>query len=179
MRGALAALVVLLPLAAACEDGGTGSARPPVPETRPQPTCPPSGVEVRKGTGDAAMGLRTLNIDLVNCGNVPITLNGHPRVTLLDAAGKPVPATVRKGSGGVSTVEAFDKPPTALTVRPGGTATASLLWRNLVTDGTRPAVTAPSVTVVPKPGMPAVRVDGMAVDLGTTTKVGVSPWRLP
>jgi hypothetical protein len=178
MRSTFVALTVLL-LVAACKDGGTGSARPPGAAKASESACPPSGVFVRKGQGDAAMGLRTLGIDLINCGGTPVTLNGHPHITLLDGDGASIPASVRNGSGGVSGVESFDRRPAPLTVLPGGSATASILWRNLVTDGTRPATTAPSITVVAKPGMPAVRVDGMNVDLGNTTKVGVSPWRLP
>ncbi|GAA0942109.1 DUF4232 domain-containing protein [Actinocorallia libanotica] len=139
--------------------------------------CPESGVLVRELDTNAAMGLRAMSISLVNCGDVPQKFNGYPEIELYDAEGDPITADFRHGSGGVAQVESFEAPAAPFTLKPGELATAGILWRNLVENVTRPPVTADSMAVVPRPGMDAQRLTDLNIDLGTTVKVGLSPWK--
>lgn len=137
--------------------------------------CPPSGVRLSADDGDAAMGLRLVGLHLTNCSRHPYRLDGFPRVELLDEDGAPVKGvTTARGSGGITTGTHFDDPARAITLAPGESATSGLLWRNTVTNGT--PVNAPYARVYAKPGAAPVTVTP-ELDLGTTGKLGVSPWR--
>ncbi|MEU4541117.1 DUF4232 domain-containing protein [Streptosporangium sp. NPDC023825] len=141
----------------------------------PAGSCPPSGIRVTSGNGDAAMGLRVVGLRLENCSTRTYRLNGYPRLQLLDEDRKPVTGVkVLHGSGGISAVTGFDDPPRAVTLKPGESASAGLLWRNTVTAGT--PVNLPYVRVNAKAGARPVMVTP-ELDLGTTGKIGVSPWR--
>ncbi|GIF77165.1 DUF4232 domain-containing protein [Asanoa siamensis] len=128
------------------------------------------------GPVDGASGLRAMGIVLRNCGSRPYALNGFPVVRVLDEAGAAPAVTVGNGSAPVSAPDAWDAPAKALTVPPGGTARARILWRNTVTDGD--AVTAARLAVRPAPGAPEQQVvpDG-GIDLGTTGRLAVNAWR--
>ena len=159
----------------------TGS---PVPSTSPPGSggapgvCPPSGVLVRTGEVDAAMGLRAMGIELVNCGTAPFSVNGYPEVRLLDDDRQPLPVTVGRGSSGIATLDSFDLPPAPATAAPGERLVAGLVWRNKVADMTTDPVSGTYLEVVPAPGLSpqVVRPDG-PIDLGTTGRLGVAPWR--
>lgn len=140
--------------------------------------CPPSGVLVQAGDADAAMGLRAMGVHLVNCGSVPVTLNGYPGVRLLDRAGAALPVTVVQGTSGVASIEGFDTPPAPVTAAPGERLEVGLVWRNTVTDTTVDPVNGVFLEIVPAPGQPpqVVRPDG-PVDVGTTGRLGVTAWR--
>jgi hypothetical protein len=140
--------------------------------------CPPSGMLVRLGGHDAAMGLRVLGIELVNCGSVPITLNGYPEVRILDDDRALLPVTVIRGSTAVASIDNFDTPPAPVTAAPGGRLVAGLVWRNRVEAGE--VVTGTYLEIVPAPGQPAqtVRPEGR-IDLGTTGRLGVTAWGPP
>ena len=171
---------ILLVLVTACgnQRAGEEAAGPRIPET-PSPTtapCPESGVRVLLGASDGASGLRVLNLQMVNCGDVPQRFDGYPQLKLYDAEGRPVKVTVHRGTGGIADIEPFKKPPSAFTLKPGDVASAGILWRNLVQDTTRPATTADIAAVTPRPGMRAQRVTDATIDLGNTEKIGVSPW---
>ncbi|MCD0450020.1 DUF4232 domain-containing protein [Actinocorallia sp. API 0066] len=170
--------VSVVALTAGCGELTAGAPVRPTasPATETPPPCPPSGFQLREGGANAAMGLRVVQIDLHNCGTEPITLNGYPELTLLDAQGAELKVDVGHGSNGVATVEAFDVPPKPVTVARRSTASASILWRNLVEGGE--SLRADRVVVTPAPKLEPRRVDGLNIDLGTTRKVGVSPWTL-
>ncbi|MFF3943471.1 DUF4232 domain-containing protein [Streptomyces sp. NPDC001902] len=137
--------------------------------------CPPSGLRLTADDGDAAMGLRLVGLRLENCSSRVRRVEGYPSVQLLDEQRKPVTGVeVSRGSGGVALVPGFDDPPRPVTLEPGGSATAGLMWRNTVTDGT--SVNAPYARVRATPGAPAVTVTP-ELDLGTTGKLGVSAWK--
>ncbi|MEU4409208.1 DUF4232 domain-containing protein [Streptosporangium sp. NPDC023963] len=141
----------------------------------PAGPCPPSGIRVTSGNGDAAMGLRVVGLRLENCSTRTYHLNGYPRLRLLDEDRKPVAGVkVLHGSGGISAVTGFDDPPRAVTLKPGESASAGLMWRNTVTAGT--PVNLPYVRVNAKAGARPVMVTP-ELDLGTTGKIGVSPWK--
>jgi hypothetical protein len=138
-------------------------------------TCPASGVRVHADEGDAAMGLRVVGLHLENCSKRPYRLSGFPQIQLLDLRHRPVTGvSVLHGSGGISSGTDFDKAPRAMTLQPGERASSGLMWRNTVTDGA--AVDVPYVRVVAQPGTHAVTVTP-ELDLGTTGKLGVSPWQ--
>ncbi|MEU6118074.1 DUF4232 domain-containing protein [Streptomyces sp. NPDC047117] len=137
--------------------------------------CPASGVRVTADAGDAAMGLRVVGLRLRNCGKRTYHLNGYPLLKLLDEDRKPVSGIrVLRGSGSIATVAGFDAPPRPVTLKPGEAASAGLVWRN--TTGGGIAANVPYVQVRTKSGAGAVTVTP-ELDLGTTGKLGVSPWK--
>ncbi|MEU7552064.1 DUF4232 domain-containing protein [Streptomyces sp. NPDC044571] len=179
------------PRAAPGPTAGTGSAGTPgpvrpespygsAPRSAPAPDgpCPEGGVRLREGTGDAAMGLRVADVQLVNCGTQPYALEGYPEIRLLDKARRPVEVTVGHGSSGITTgAPAMDEPPRPMTLEPGQAASVGLVWRNLVTDTTRPAAEGWVLEVTPRPGAPRVALElAHSVDLGNTGKLGIGPW---
>ncbi|MEU7417605.1 DUF4232 domain-containing protein [Streptomyces antibioticus] len=138
-------------------------------------TCPASGIRVTADDGDAAMGLRVVGLRLENCGTRDYTLDGYPRLTLLDEDLEPVDGIdVVHGGAGVALVTGFDDPPRPVTLEPGEYATSGLMWRNTTGAGT--AVNVPHVRVHAKPGAAPVIVTPR-LDLGTTGKLGVSAWK--
>ncbi|MFD4574404.1 DUF4232 domain-containing protein [Streptomyces sp. NPDC058417] len=138
-------------------------------------TCPASGVQVTADQGDAAMGLRVVGLHLHNCGTRPYTVDGYPLLEPLDEDLRPVEGvSVLKGTGEITTGLGSDGPPRPVTLAPGESATADLAWRNTTGAGT--AVNAPHVRVRAKAGADPVTVTPN-LDLGTTGKLGVSPWK--
>jgi hypothetical protein len=169
-------------------------ARPPAPPPTTNPTtgpeveCPAAGVGFSVTGTDAAMGIRVLTIEMVNCGSRPYAVDGYPAVRLFDEDHEPVDVAVAQGSGSIATVPEFDVPPVAVTLRPGEKVRAGLLWRNLVTDATVDATTAHYLEAAPARGTPWQEVplvvpdelDGartVDIDLGTTGRLGVSAWK--
>ncbi|MER5215500.1 DUF4232 domain-containing protein [Streptomyces sp. NPDC002838] len=138
--------------------------------------CPSSGVRVTADEGDAAMGLRVVGLWLENCGKSDYRVEGYPQLTLLDEDREPVDGVrILHGSGGISSaVTGFDDPPRSVTLNPGERARSGLVWRNTVEAGT--AVNVPYVRVRVRSGATPVTVTPH-LDLGTTGKLGVSPWR--
>ncbi|MCT9078247.1 DUF4232 domain-containing protein [Streptomyces fulvoviolaceus] len=140
--------------------------------------CPTGGVRVTAGPVNPAMGLRAMALTLENCGTRVYRVEGYPVLRLLDADQQQVTGvSVVHGSGGIATVTGFDDPPRPVSLEPGETASAGLLWRNTVA-GTDGATGVPYVSVQAKAGALGLLVapDG-GLDLGTTGKLGVGPWR--
>ncbi|WP_405531284.1 DUF4232 domain-containing protein [Streptomyces avidinii] len=129
--------------------------------------------------GDAAMGLRVANFQLVNCGAQPYVLEGYPQLTLRDDRNGPVEVAVEHGSAGITTgTQNLDEAPERVTLAPGQAAFFGIVWRNLVTDSAVVATTARIVEVEPRPGAPRLWLRLAApVDLGNTGKLGLGPWR--
>ncbi|WP_405817639.1 DUF4232 domain-containing protein [Streptomyces sp. NBC_01390] len=137
-------------------------------------TCPASGIRVSADEGDAAMGLRVVGLHLDNCGTRDYTVDGYPLLELLDDARKPVDGVkILDGSGEITTGAGPDNPPRPVTLAPGESATAGLVWRNTTQSGT--PVNVPYVQVRAKAGADPVTVTPN-LDLGTTGKLGVRPW---
>ncbi|WP_433551762.1 DUF4232 domain-containing protein [Micromonospora zamorensis] len=158
-----------LPPAARTEAGPTAS-------TEPLADCPATGVRIRSTGGDAAMGLRALGLELVNCGERPYQLNGYPVLHVFDEAREPIMLRVVNGAKEITS--GFDQPPREVTLATGERATAVVLWRNLVTDPTVVASTGKFLTVAPEAGQPPHEVDPDGpVDLGNTGRIGVSAWK--
>jgi hypothetical protein len=183
----LAVPVLLAGCAARTLPTATGSPLPapvkssgsPTPSPTPKPTCPPDGVRLEMGTGDAASGLRILGIVLVNCGKATYRLDGYPEVRPLDDEHATMDVKVLRGVHEITDgVPEWDRPPKPVVLAPGHQAMAILAWRNLYTDIRHPPVTVPYLEVAPASGKPAqVLAVKNPLDLGSTGQFGVSPWQ--
>ncbi|MBQ1042710.1 MULTISPECIES: DUF4232 domain-containing protein [unclassified Micromonospora] len=138
--------------------------------------CSPEGIRITGLGVSAAMGLRAMGLDLVNCGDRPYELRGYPAVVLRDADGDTIPVRIIPGAAPITS--GFDDPPTRIVLAPGERAGAALIWRNLVTDATVVATAGTELDVAPSTGRPAypVALDG-PIDLGNTGRLGVSAWK--
>lgn len=137
--------------------------------------CPASGVHVYADQGDAAMGLRVVGLHLVNCGTRPYSLDGYPELQLLDEDHDLVDGVrILEGTDRISSAAGGSGRPQPVVLQPGEAAQTTLAWRN--TTGAGIAVNAPYVRVRPKPGADPVTVVP-ELDLGTTGRLGVGPWK--
>ncbi|MFG2732387.1 DUF4232 domain-containing protein [Streptomyces canus] len=138
-------------------------------------TCPKSGMRLYADQGDAAMGLRVVGLHLVNCGTGPLQLNGYPKLTIQDEDHHTVDGVrILQGTDQISTGLGGDSRPQPVVLRPGEAAVAGLAWRNTTQAGE--PVNAPYVRVWATPTADPVMVVP-ELDLGTTGKLGVGPWR--
>ncbi|WP_406121150.1 DUF4232 domain-containing protein [Streptomyces sp. NBC_00989] len=138
-------------------------------------TCPASGIRVSADQGDAAMGLRVVGLHLENCGTRDYGVDGHPLLELLDDDLKHVDGVrIQDGGGEITPGSGDDKQPGPVTLGPGESATASLVWHNTTGFGT--PVNVPYVRVRAKAGADPVIVTPN-LDLGTTGKLGVTAWQ--
>ncbi|MGP4044647.1 DUF4232 domain-containing protein [Streptomyces sp. 2A115] len=142
----------------------------PVP-VQPVGGCPSSGVRIDTELVNAAMGLRATTLTLTNCGERPYKLNGYPSITVLDEAGEPFPE-VRTVEGTDQVPMAGDAPaPKPLTLDPGETAQAGLVWRMHAEAGVY-------LRVVPQKGRETVTVRARdTLDIGPDNILGTSPWQ--
>ncbi|MEU0057198.1 DUF4232 domain-containing protein [Streptomyces sp. NPDC006334] len=139
--------------------------------------CPASGTRLWADEGDAAMGLRVVGLHVEYCGKGEYTVEGYPLLELLDDDREPVDGVkILKGSKEITTGLGDDETPRPVTLRSGETAVARLVWRNTTGFGT--PVNVPYVRVRAKAGAAPVTVTPR-LDLGTTGKLGVTPWRRP
>ncbi|WP_089157465.1 DUF4232 domain-containing protein [Micromonospora sp. NBS 11-29] len=179
MRNAAAPAVLLaaLTLTTACAPMPDPATSPEhAPAASPTPACTPEGIRITGLGVSAAMGLRAMGLDLVNCGNQPYELRGYPAVALRDADGQPIVVRIIPGAKPITS--GFDDPPTRLVLRPGEHAGAALIWRNLFTDPTATPTEGTRLDAAPVAGRPAypVELDG-PIDLGNTGRLGVSAWK--
>jgi hypothetical protein len=186
--GPLLATIVALS-ACAPTPANPGPALPPV-TARPTPSattsaatsCPPPGVVITAGLVDAALGLRAMGIDLLNCGTEPYTVQGYPAVRVLDDDRQPLDVAVLDGTAAISSspIVRYDGPPQRVTAAPGERITAVVVWRNTVADTSIPAATGRYLEIAPAEGQPAQTVTpGGGIDLGTTGRLAVSAWITP
>ncbi|MBP2335129.1 DUF4232 domain-containing protein [Saccharothrix coeruleofusca] len=184
-------LVLVLALTA-CGATPTPQPPPPAPTTTEQPPpqegCPDSGVRINAGDSDAAMGLRVMALEMTNCGEETITVQGYPGVVVLDGEQQPLNVAVLQGAQSITSDSRYDQP-TTVVLEPGATARSGIAWRNTYTDVTAPPLVGEHLRVAPWSGAeeqlisraPASTSSGAApinIDLGSTGKVGVYPWRL-
>jgi hypothetical protein len=180
----LAAIAALSACAPALTGPGANAmpitAAPPSATTSTATGCPPSGVAITAGPIDAAMGLRAMRIDLLNCATRPYTVRGYPAVQVLDDKRRPLDVAVIDGTAAISRIQRFDGPPQRVTAAPGERLAAVVVWRNTVADTQVPATTGRHLKVTPAAGQPAQTVtsDG-GIDLGTTQRLAVSAWTTP
>jgi hypothetical protein len=146
------------------------------PSADPTAACPSSGVRMLPGLVEAAMGLRAMTVTLTNCGTKSYTVNGYPSVHVLDDDHEPVDVRVLRGPEEITT-GVPDPGPHEVTLKPGESATTSLVWRNTVTESDVPAVNAPYLSVATAKGRPAqVLAPEGGIDLGTTGRLGTGAW---
>jgi len=153
----------------------TGAGAAPTEPTEPaseqpaEPACPDAGFQVTVTQGDAAMGIRSGGIELVNCGTEDIDVNGYP---VIEIPG--VELDVREGSDTLQ-----DPGPAPITLAPGDSVSAGMLWRNRVESADEgDAVNAAEINVGYAEGSPLVTVTPEApIDLGTTRELEVTAWR--
>ncbi|WP_328675884.1 DUF4232 domain-containing protein [Streptomyces sp. NBC_00343] len=150
---------------------------PAAGRAQPGPVCPHEGIRVTAGPVNPAMGLRAMDLTLENCGTRAYRVQGYPEIRLLDRDQRHVTGvSVLHGSAGIATVGGFDEPPNAVTPAPGERASAGLLWRN--TTGFGGAAHVPYLTVEARSGaLPVLLSPDGGLDLGTTGRLGVGPWR--
>ncbi|MFG2779542.1 DUF4232 domain-containing protein [Streptomyces prunicolor] len=146
--------------------------------SKPGPVCPDGGIRVTAGPVNPAMGLRAMDLTLENCGTRAYRVEGYPEIRLLDRDQQTVTGvSVIHGSGGIAMVTGLDDPPDAVTLAPGERAIAGLLWRN-TTTGFDAADHVPYLTVAVRSGaLPVLLSPYGGLDLGTTGRLGVGPWR--
>lgn len=133
--------------------------------------CPASGLRFVTDEGDAAMGLRAMGLDVVNCGDRARELDGYPAITVLDGSGAPFPE-VRTVEGTDKVFMAPEDPgPQRLTLAPGESAHASLYWRMHAEDGVylRVAPEQGEATATIRPSYP--------LDIGPDNILGTTAWR--
>jgi Protein of unknown function (DUF4232) len=126
------------------------------------------------------MGLRALGVHLINCGRKPYRMNGYPAVHALDEHRSKLNVRVLNGVTEIAgALPTWSGPPRPVVLKPGQRATAVVVWRNTYDNISRPPVDAPYLDMAPAAGRPAqVLAPEGGIDLGSTGRLGVSPWRL-
>ncbi|WP_328552626.1 MULTISPECIES: DUF4232 domain-containing protein [unclassified Streptomyces] len=133
--------------------------------------CPPSGLRLDTGPGDAAMGLRGMTLTLTDCGKRPYKVNGYPAVAqVLDEEGAPITGV----HSVVGTDKVFMAPadpgPEPFTLHPGDTARAVLYWRTAAQHGVY-------LRVAPQKGQHAVTLrPAEYLDIGPENTLGTTAW---
>ena len=120
--------------------------------------------------------LRSLSIELYNCGQRVQVLAGYPRVKLLDARLKPIKLAVGRGASYAAAAEPHDGPTVELGLRPGEVATARIFWRDQVRQGRKGTATAQVLEIAPRPGAPFERLSDVSIELGTIRRLGIGTW---
>ena len=125
------------------------------------------------------MGLRAQGLTLTNCSRTPYTLDGYPAMRALSSAGKPLDVTMIRGTGSIAPgIPGHDRAPEPIVLQPGEQAQTTIVWRNTYDDVSRPPVNVAQLEVAPQPGRPAVVLTPEGgLDLGSTGRFAVSPWR--
>jgi hypothetical protein len=180
----LATAVAAAVLLAGCAPAPLAERTAPLPPSRPAPApsatpCPPDGVRLGAGEVSAAMGLRAMGLDVVNCGRAPYRVNGYPAVRALDDRRAALDVRVLRGVTGITgALEHWAGPPAPLVLQPGERAAAVVVWRTTYADTMQPPVEVTHLEVAPAAGRAAaVLTPPGGLDLGSTGRLGVSPWR--
>jgi Protein of unknown function (DUF4232) len=143
--------------------------------------CPPEGVRVQAGTGDAAMGLRVLGITLTNCGKRAYPVEGYPVLRALDEDRSAFDVQVLNGANQILHTDQlpWDGPPVPIVLQPGQQAGVGIAWRNTYDDTRNPPVNVKYLEIAPVAGRPVqvIAPDG-GLDLGSTGRIAVSAWQL-
>ncbi|MFC4032809.1 DUF4232 domain-containing protein [Streptomyces polygonati] len=175
---ALLALGVVV-LAGGCGPGGGAAVSvtaAPRPATPKPPACPTDGLRVSLGPVDGAMGLRAVQLRVVNCSTASRTVSGYPAVRVLDEHRAPYHVTVHHGPSVAGAGAVVDPGPTRIALAPGRLATAALVWRNLVTRSDVVALTGAAVEITPTQGALPHSLP-LNVDLGNTGRLDVMAWQ--
>jgi hypothetical protein len=173
------AAVVGLALVFAAGIAATGASASAAPSSTPavaggagvaaEDVCADS-VRITSGEVDAGLGHRGVVITLENCGDQPYSVNGYPELAVLGANRQPLDVAVEHGSG----YFAIDPGPSPVTLAPGESVMAVVMWSNLVTEWEVPPPGS-YLVAAPAPGAPTTTLP-MRIDNGTTGKVTVTAW---
>ncbi|MFB7740068.1 DUF4232 domain-containing protein [Streptomyces sp. NPDC056112] len=125
-------------------------------------------------TAATRRGAAPFRLHLDNCGTRAYSVEVYPLLELLDDDLEPVDGVeILDGSGEITTGAGPDEQPRPVTLAPGESATAGLVWRHTTEFGT--PVDVPHVRVRAEEGAASVTVTPH-LDLGTTGKLGGGPW---
>jgi len=121
--------------------------------TTPSTTAAPSGprpcvagqLSVQVGPGSGAAGTVGYVNSFENVSNATCTLYGYPGMQMLDAAGRPIPTEVIRGSGYAVTA----LPEKVVTLAPGGKASFQLIFADGTGYGTATCPTSSQVEFTP------------------------------
>ncbi|MBO2463343.1 DUF4232 domain-containing protein [Actinomadura violacea] len=149
---------------------------PPSPTPTPSTACSAQGISLSMDQVDAAMGLRATWVRLRNCGTRPYRLNGYPALRVLGKDRQPFDVHAIRGTRQIK-----DPGPKPITVAPGKSARIGIVWRNLVTESSVPAVNGTYLEVRPAAGRPVVVLPANGpLDLGNTGRLETTAWaRVP
>jgi hypothetical protein len=169
------------------EDGDSAPLppRPAAPSASPSPTadrCPPPGVRFEADPeGEAAMGLRILGFQMINCGRDAYRVKGYPVMRALDEKRRPLDVQVLLGVDKITTgAPNAIGPPQQVVLQPGERATTVVAWRNTYDDVRQPPVEVAYLEIAPAAGEPAQLVAASdPLNLGSTGRLGISPWLAP
>lgn len=91
-------------------EGASRESPGPGPGPEPSEACS-TGIRVTAGPVDAAMGLRAMDVTLLNCGTDTYRVKGYPGLRLLDDDQQTVTGvSMIHGSGGITGLPGFDDP---------------------------------------------------------------------
>nr|WP_238351453.1 DUF4232 domain-containing protein [Kribbella shirazensis] len=176
------------------ETGATGTAALPTPPPAPLPTptpprlptptprltpappsatCPPSGASI---TVEATLRHRAVVVKVTNCRTRPLTVDGYPKVAVVNARRRTMNVTVTRGTSYL----AINPGPTKIRLARGESALAAVSWSNTV-EVAEDKASGTYLTVAPRPGdQPVIRpvVRPVDTDLGTTAKLTLTACRL-
>jgi hypothetical protein len=121
------------------------------------------------------MGLRTMELDLVNCGRRPYTVQGYPTIRTLGPGGTPLSVGIVQGPSTITVLPPVDDAPRRVTLQRGDRATAVLVWRATAVAG--PADRVAYFEVTARAGALRQTISPVREpDIGTGGRMGVGPW---
>ena len=138
--------------------------------TPPEPTTSPSGLTLRVGQVEAALGHRASVVTLTNDGEQAVTVEGYPEVRVLDADGQDLGVHTEHDSSYM----AIDPGPAAVSVAPGEQVLSVISWSSTVTDPDA-AERGAYVVVTAIPGQPQ-QTFPLDADLGSAGEVSLTAW---
>ncbi|MER5179313.1 DUF4232 domain-containing protein [Streptomyces sp. NPDC002896] len=151
----------------------SGQVSSPSGPAQDETACPASGVRISAGPVDGAMGLRAQTVTLTNCGEQPYRLNGYPSVRVLDESGKVMSGVQTvQGTDSIPMAPPDDPEPGPLTLDPGESAQAGLVWRMGAGAGTY-------LRIAPTAGDDPVTVRMTdPLDIGPEQQLGTTAWHM-
>ena len=149
-----AAPVVSTSVPVVTTEATTTSAPPPSTTTtaaRGPERCRTADLRIAQVEGGAALGHAVGIFEVRNASSAPCRLTGYPGVELLDQSGRVLAEGLRRAGYILG-----DRPPVAVTIRPGASAWFGIEWRNVCEGGDPVAESDHLRVIVPDETAPAV-----------------------